>query len=90
MINDFIHILLQFEIPDAVELVAKPGDILGWYDEDAGALGYDFSNDGQVCLLTGVDKPQSGAQIKSMVTVNRYYAVQVTYSKLWCTGANAL
>ena len=64
-----------------MELIGKPGDILGWYDMEASGVGFDFSSKGQVCTVSDVDKPATGVTIDSLTIVQRLYSIKVAYGK---------
>ncbi len=66
----------------------EPGDIIGWYASDVGAIGFRkqksrrkpswFKN---VATMTGNDKPNIADNVTASVTVAKEYAVEICYGR---------
>ena len=64
----------------------EPGDVLGWYDSEAGAIGYsdDATDMHPVCLGHAIDQPSTAADNEITLDagiVYRTYGTRVCYRK---------
>ena len=78
---------MQFHLPTGQEFIMEPGDVLGWYDSEAGAIGYD-DIDGMgmnpVCLGHDIDQPSTAAENEITLDAgitHRNYGTRVCYSE---------